>query len=1443
MQNGMISSIGQMRLLRNGIGVLSFGVDLDPKNHQLGYSFYLFAENIIKKYEILDGVGFDVAVLLFLQNLHEEAEQHEKLKTYVEQTLRLLVLWNGRNEAENQIVCNQNLYLSNLRNEIELNLSYIKELSSRQYNQLSELYSSERLQQNLLLCKTLIAQLNTSVSTSTETTEIFQDNQVKRITNTAVGGKTIKPYSLSNSFRTMLERIVNISHTASNRELFYSSVKNQLITNFFAKKPGDIQNLKNLVLHLMGGSPIQNQYSPDAPRSAELTYDISQASHEQTVLSNVNVDEINRYYGSLAADARVFNTLEERRQLLTRLLSVSVQNTFAGATSYVQNHIADSNEFHPLSEGERQIINILSSVSYPELSAISNNIPNNVFSSGNTFSTVNNISPMNPSETEIINNISRSTDALQSVLMARERGLEYLQNTDGVEFDLISQKIVELSNIREYAILQKLTERLFSQKHSHEISQLITSGERLSREVMPLLREKSFTKSELFKTIENGRREEKVLAVSALSFATENVANNHLNDSRFENIMVLKNLLQNAESHNFDFSKVYELDGAELTLNQFVSRQEQTVWNELEKQVNQYKTIVSQQVENISILGAILNRSMTKNEVITVLNNTKNESIIQAISAAISNISTHSEGDDSKFGGFFDVPKINNLNQNSLSSLWRTENHAQSIRNPQSISSPALQHRTTQISETSESSSFAVSSPSYNNAKVLSLISQLSNYLSSNLSSNSQYQSFSVDKAHRLVGGDPNPFFGPTLTESLLRKQKLLSTKAVEEMSGVDLKRPSPVLRQEPSETKAKGYPLARALAPVFRQEPSEPVTEQYRATAELLYAGTEKGAPQRGGQAAPAREVNGAGQSKVTLIKNITLLKNITLQKNITLLKNITLQKNITDRAATQRKNQAAEKLRGSMGKIEPISLNSLWQISAVDEAHRLVGGDANLYLGPTLTGSFLREQKLHSAKVAEEISGVDLKRPSPVFGQEPSERKAKGYPLTRTLDPVFRQEPSEPVTEQYRATAELLYTGTEKGAPQRGGQTAPAREVNGAGQSKVTIIKNITLLKNITDLAVTQRKNQAVEKLCGSMGKIEPASLNSLWQISAVDEAHRPVGGDANLYLGPTLTGSLLREQKLLSAKAAEEIPGVDLKTSSSAFGQESSETKVKGYPLARTSSIRQELSETVTERYRATAELLYSGIEKDALPRGGQAASAREVNGAVPSSVALLKNITDMAVTQRNNQTVGKLHGFMGKIDQRSLVSYFTSQIAAQEDLVARSNKISYNDPNVDNKRQGNINIDKNADMVLYNTGKTQKKESQPPPSHTPSRSELISQFGNLIYDPNLPPSELIGKQTGSILTDSTLSSSVDAVSIRELVEKLTLGEKAIKEEQSRVTELTQKLTEQENAMYRLKHAHTQLQADMAAGTNVKKITSRVMKEFRAKMRLEQMRYGLQ
>jgi hypothetical protein len=530
-------------------------------------------------------------------------------------------------------------------------------------------------------------------------------------------------------------------------------------------------------------------------------------------------------------------------------------------------------------------------------------------------------------------------------------------------------------------------------------------------------------------------------------------------------------------------------------------------------------------------------------------------------------------------------------------------------------------------------------------------------------------------------------------------------------------------------------------------------------------------------------------------------------------------------------------------MGKIEPISLNSLWQISAVDEAHRLVGGDANLYLGPTLTGSLLREQKLHSAKVAEEISGVDLKRPSPVFGQEPSERKAKGYPLTRTLDPVFRQEPSEPVTEQYRATAELLYAGTEKGAPQRGGQAAPAREVNGAGQSKVTIIKNITLLKNITDLAVTQRKNQAVEKLCGSMGKIEPVSLNSLWQISAVDEAHRPVGGDANLYLGPTLTGSLLREQKLLSAKAAEEIPGVDLKTSSSAFGQESSETKVKGYPLARTSSIRQELSETVTERYRATAELLYSGIEKDALPRGGQAASAREVNGAVPSSVALLKNITDMAVTQRNNQTVGKLHGFMGKIDQRSLVSYFTSQIAAQEDLVARSNKISYNDPNVDNKRQGNINIDKNADMVLYNTGKTQKKESQPPPSHTPSRSELISQFGNLIYDPNLPPSELIGKQTGSILTDSTLSSSVDAVSIRELVEKLTLGEKAIKEEQSRVTELTQKLTEQENAMYRLKHAHTQLQADMAAGTNVKKITSRVMKEFRAKMRLEQMRYGLQ
>ncbi len=60
---------------------------------------------------------------------------------------------------------------------------------------------------------------------------------------------------------------------------------------------------------------------------------------------------------------------------------------------------------------------------------------------------------------------------------------------------------------------------------------------------------------------------------------------------------------------------------------------------------------------------------------------------------------------------------------------------------------------------------------------------------------------------------------------------------------------------------------------------------------------------------------------------------------------------------------------------------------------------------------------------------------------------------------------------------------------------------------------------------------------------------------------------------------------------------------------------------------------------------------------------------------------------------------------------------------------------------------------------------------------------------------------------------------------------------------MTELTQKLTEQETVIYKLQHAYAQLQEDMAKGINVKKITTLVMKELRDRLKLEKMRYGVQ
>ena len=158
MKINALSSIDQMRLLKGEINCITpFGIERYFIHRlSIGHSLSGFAETIIKKYQQFDEYGFDPAALVFLQNLYKEAENNHELRARVEQTLRLLILWNRRSEVKDRLICHHNVYLNSLKNEIELNLTYIKQLSLPQYNRLYKLFTVEAAEQNINVCHTIL---------------------------------------------------------------------------------------------------------------------------------------------------------------------------------------------------------------------------------------------------------------------------------------------------------------------------------------------------------------------------------------------------------------------------------------------------------------------------------------------------------------------------------------------------------------------------------------------------------------------------------------------------------------------------------------------------------------------------------------------------------------------------------------------------------------------------------------------------------------------------------------------------------------------------------------------------------------------------------------------------------------------------------------------------------------------------------------------------------------------------------------------------------------------------------------------------------------------------------------------------------------------------------------------------------------------------------------
>lgn len=777
MQIGTISKTGSMRLLKDEHTCLTPFRTNNYFNRPLpGFALSLFAEKIIKKYEILGDYDIESVALVFLQTLLAEAEQNKELETRVEQTLSLLVLWNQRQDINNQLICHPNVYLTNLRNEIELNLSYIKQLNLSQYQQLYKLYSDAKAEQNLIVCQTLITELNASARTS-----LIRDNQIIKNAQTILQTSTIKPHSLSRSLRITLASVKNLSHTPGNREIFYSSVSNQIIHHLIENRMGDIKNVENVQLN--------------------------------------NLEEIIDFYQSLWAGRVSASSIQNQAQLLEH-----IQNTAPGELAVAFPRIVELMKVDKYSAIQRSSMRLF----FPEYSqAISNLVINRDADQRElavAFPKIMELMNLDkygaihqssmrlffPEHSQAISDFVIERDANQrhfavtypkimelmniskySTLQRLNMRLflpEYGQATansiidrdaDQDEVAALSSQVIKLMNVGKHSIFPRLNTQLLSPEHSRTISHLIIDKGRLSPQALSFLKQQSFTKSELFRIIDQGSRDEKVLIFEALNFAVEKIAPTRLNNTVVNSMSTLSSLLKNAESNEYDFSRYYELDGTGSTLKEYANRQELLVWNEIEKQVNQYKTTVSRQINNIGLLQSALTPSPKNDQVITVLGNMPNESIFNTIGAVIKHTSADNRGNVSLQQQAV-VHNVERINQNLKGSVLRN------IKNYWLRSEPALQYLIPQASASFADNKIFTGPSERQNSMVMNLISRLNNFIMSTITYGAP---FSEGEKFGAMHGRSKILPSSLLNDSLIiRHQPSTQTTSVDEGTSREVK-------------------------------------------------------------------------------------------------------------------------------------------------------------------------------------------------------------------------------------------------------------------------------------------------------------------------------------------------------------------------------------------------------------------------------------------------------------------------------------------------------------------------------------------------------------------------------------------------------------------------------------------------------------------------------
>jgi hypothetical protein len=450
----------------------------------------------------------------------------------------------------------------------------------------------------------------------------------------------------------------------------------------------------------------------------------------------------------------------------------------------------------------------------------------------------------------------------------------------------------------------------------------------------------------------------------------------------------------------------------------------------------------------------------------------------------------------------------------------------------------------------------------------------------------------------------------------------------------------------------------------------------------------------------------------------------------------------------------------------------------------------------------------------------------------------------------PFFQEKLVPNISNAVIPNAAFLNTAVGKKAISPRSLIPHLRDAAGTSAGTSTVFREKQIIRDI---------NTIVGKT-GKVGKetIRPHSLTHSFRTileSVANISHTPGGRELfysshdkyrsgyegqKLLHSPTVTGSLLRDKGFVHTWSAGDVNNGALKTPSPVYIQEPTPASMMAeqhvetaehlhpaeYLRSRTAQDRPAMRDQTSYVRDAlglpgTVALRLGGDQPSYVRDAYAAGKSGIISGVTPGFPIMLKNVTNMTATRIKNQAIGKLRSAIRKTEPKNLIRYRTDIANHVVNQVV---------------------------MELHTPDKAQNEEQTiidlPTPSQsTPSQRELINQFGNLISDPNLPSSELIGRQVGSLLTGFAPGVPAKSPSIPELVKKVTLGEQLLRQEQRKVTELTQKIKEQEAVIYKMNHAHSQLQEDVASRMNEKKIKSMVMKELRARMRLEKMRYGLQ